>query len=281
MFRLFQRKDPQIPLLENVLTPLEIVSLTDNGRFKPSDFQVSSLLRNAAPKAFRREVLTEGATFYPSGVASDRLLICFSDIAGHLMMPISVLLQLTDEATHVLLLSDPGRSHYTHSVSGVGRDFGDLVNWLRAFAGERGYGTVMTFGTSLGGYAALRAGRVLGCRRAVSISGLFPFHPSRLKRRSRPVEPFDPLCACTPSRIETVALHSADNIRDAGFGDQLAVIDPAVQIVAMPGDNHNIVHELFKRDRLGHLVKHLFDTTSPCDPAYLTSLMAQRPLRRN
>ena len=173
-------------------------------------FTIAPLLRSGQkPAAYVRETWSEDATYYTSRNGADRLIVIFSAPRpdGH---PISYVLQtLRDDANDIIWLQDPRQLHYTRRYKWSGQFFRDH------FAAARRYQQIVTFGVSLGGLPALRAGRLLKATRAISVGGRFPWHPGRLVREERSVQAFDPLCACaSPSLTELVVVYSQRNEAD-------------------------------------------------------------------
>ena len=72
---------------------------------------------------------------------------------------------LRDDPNDVIWLQDPRQLHYTRGYKWSGQVFRDH------FAAARRYRQIVTFGVSLGGLPALRAGRLLKATRAISAGG--------------------------------------------------------------------------------------------------------------
>ena len=88
------------------------------------------------------------------------------------MLPISFFLQLMRDDKHdVLVLSDEHRRHFDGGVEGYSSSLLDTLKRIQAFAEAKPYEKVITYGTSMGGFPAIRAG--LSARR----------RPSHLRRR--------------------------------------------------------------------------------------------------
>ena len=203
----FERQKAKVKAWDDQLTPMEIAAALKKDAELP--FAISPLLRSGAnPVGYVREDWSEDASYYTSRKSAKGLIVVFSGRTMRVGVPISYFLQmLRDDVFDVVFLRDPRQLHYTHGVRGLG-GFLESMRHIRKFADANGFEQVLTFGNSGGGFPALRAGRLLGARRAISVGGRYPWHPGRLIRGETPVLAFDMLCACaSPSPTELVAVY--------------------------------------------------------------------------
>ena len=112
----------------------------------------------------------------------------------------------------------------------------------------------------MGGLPALRAGLVLGARRAISMCGMFPWHIKRLMSRETGLPAFDLLCPCfAGAPVELVCVYGEQRAKDRTNAEHMAAIRP-VRLIALPGiSEHNVVLELFNAGGLDALYRDLFD----------------------
>ncbi len=257
--RAFDRRKTQVKVSDDRLTPLEIAKLLESDREIP--FAIAPLLKDGeSPAAYRREAWSEDATYYTSGNGAGRLIVAFTHPGGRLGVPISSFLQmLRDDVYDVILLRDSSELQYTHGIQGLGT-FLETLKRIEDFADSKGFQQIITFGSSMGGYPALRAGRLLKARRAISVGGRYAWHPGRLMRNERSVQAFDLLCACaSPSPTELVAVYSYRHELDKSAFDLLKGTFPDCSAVPINIDQHNIAGYFYKARLLPLFLACLFD----------------------
>jgi len=255
----FERKKAKVKAGNDQLTPLEIAAALKTDGDLP--FAIAPLLRSGHnPVGYVREDWSEDASYYTSRKSAKSLIVIFSGMAMRVGVPTSYFLQmLRDDVFDVILLRDPRRLHYTHGVRGLG-SFLESMRYIRKFADAKGFEQVLAFGNSGGGLPALRAGRLLGARRAISIGGRYPWHPGRLMRCETPVGAFDTLCACAPpSPTELVAVYARGNKIDAQANALLRKIVPECIEVPINIEQHGILGYFYKVRMLPLFVACLLD----------------------
>jgi len=255
----FDRHKAKVKDWDNELTPLQIAAALGTNAELP--FAISGLLKTGYdPVEYIREDWSEDASYYTSQKSAKGLIVVFSGMTGRVGVPVSYFLQmLRDDAFDVVLLRDPRQLHYTYGVRGLG-GFLESMRYIRKFADANGFEQVLTFGNSVAGLPALRGGRLLGARRAVSIGGRYPWHPARLLRGETPVGAFDTLCPCTsPSSTELVAVYSRGNKIDAHATDILRKTFPECVAVPIDIEQHSIIGHFYKAQLLSLFVACLVD----------------------
>ena len=257
--RAFDRRKTQVKVSDDRLTPLEIAELLESDREMP--FAIAPLLKGGeSPAAYGREAWSEDASYYTSGNGAGRLIVAFTHPGGRLGVPISSFLQiLRDDVYDVILLRDASELQYTHGIQGLGT-FLETMRRIEDFANSKGFQQIITFGSSMGGYPALRGGRLLKARRAISVGGRYAWHPGRLMRNERSVQAFDLLCACaSPSTTELVGVYSYRHEQDKGAFDLLQETFPECSGVPIDTDQHNIAGYFYKAGLLPLFLACLFD----------------------
>ena len=255
----FDRQKAKVKNWDNERTPLEIAAELDAHPELP--FIIAHLLRvGERPVSYLREDWSEHATYYKSRKPAKRLIVAFATGKNTLGVPISYFLQmLRDDLFEVIVLRDPRGLHYTHGVRGLGSFFESMTQ-IKEFAEARGFQEIITFGASYGGIPALRAGRLLGARRAISIGGGYPWHPGRLIRGETPVYAFDPLCACaSPGPTELVLVYARRNETDRNANKLLKKTFPACTAVGISTNEHNLLGYFYMARLLPLLFACLFE----------------------
>ena len=219
-----------------------------------------------APQRFRRFGLHPEIDLYrdPDAPASGkRLLVACSGNSNRLMMPIVSFLQhLPSRKLDIVLLRDRSRSHYLNGVPGYAASLPELAARLRTHLRPERYAGLLCYGTSMGGFPALRLGLLLRAGRAVSVGGRFPWHVSRLTRDDGMALPaFDALCPCVSMESDTVmlAVYSAAHEPDRMDAERLSAMRPVIP-VAVPGPNtHNAIRTLFHEGKLSGFYDFAFE----------------------
>lgn len=175
--------------LENICTPLELAEIVELAKtrrgFPRHGLRWLKRLRRLSPEAFEapprpyerrvlgRQIFLYGdPRFAPGGRG---LLIGFTGGARRLLLPIPIILQFVDVATwDILLVSQVVGRSYLQGFEGISEDFPGLVAHIERLFGSEGYGRVVTFGTSAGGFFAVWAARLLGAERGISAVGILP-----------------------------------------------------------------------------------------------------------
>jgi hypothetical protein len=255
----FDRRKTKVREWEQELTPLEIAELLKHDADLP--FTIAPLLRSGQkPAAYIREMWGEDITFFTSRSGAGRLIVIFSAPRPRRGIPISYVLQgLRDDAYDIIWLQDPSQLHYTGGVSGLD-SFLDIVKRIDQFAATKVYQQIITFGVSLGGLPALRAGRLLKATRAISVGGRYPWHPGRLVREERSVQAFDPLCACaSPSPTELVVVYSRHNEEDRSAFNLVRKTFPECIAAPIDTEKHNLMGYFYRANLLPLFLACLFD----------------------
>ena len=255
----FERRKAKVKEWDDQLTPLEIAAALETDAELP--FAIASLLRSGQrPVGYSRDIWSEDASYYTSRKGAKGLIVAFTGAAGRVGVPISYFLQmLRDDEFDAVVLRDPRQVHYTHGVRELGGFLESMIQ-IKKFADANGFEQVLTFGNSLGGFPALRAGRLLGARRAFSIGGRYPWHPGRLMRGDTPVRAFDTLCACaSPSSTELVSVYARGNEIDTHANALLRRTFPECIEVPINIEDHKIPRYFYRARLLPLFLACLLD----------------------
>ena len=229
-------------------------------------------------RPYRREVISPGLTLYTSGRLTQTLIIACVGRSARPFVPIAVFLQALDhERFDLLTASDVRHLQFDRGLEGYASSLPDLARRLSDFASARGYSSIITYGISLGGMAALRIGQLMGADRAISAGGRFSWNLGRLLRNEAYVQSFDLLCHCRqPMATESYALFSEGHPDDVESAGRLAAISPDCRLIPMPCDDHNFPHGIHKARRLDEYHRQIFDLNRKPHPAALRGLMEKR-----
>jgi hypothetical protein len=237
----FDRQKVKIKRLEERLTPLEIAQRLEVDQSLP--FAIAPALRSGQrPVGYVRTDWSEDASYFTAGKGASRLLVAFAALQGRLSVAVSRFLQSLDDDTYdVVILRDSRDLHFTRGISGF-PGFIDIARRLEAFAGESNYRQVVTFGSSLGGFPALRAGLLLRADRAISVAGVYPWHPARLVRKEPMVEAFDALCPCVSAGTTELVLAYAGRVEeDKRSVETVRKTFPRCIAIPIDTDRHNLL----------------------------------------
>jgi hypothetical protein len=248
----FSRLAAQTAALDNSLTPLEIAELLRNPTHQHLPFAIVPLLRESPPARYRRQELSQDVRLYSANRGARTLIVAFCGNAHRLMKPISHFLQMMpDDVYDVLVFTDVQRRHHDAGIQGYSKSLLETSVRIKELSESRGYRRLITYGTSMGGLPALRAGLWLGAERAISIGGRFCAHPPRLMHASSEIRAFDPLCDCRQrGHVPVVTVFAARNPQDAEQQAALRAVLPHCIELKIDGESHNVIHHL---DGRGHL----------------------------
>jgi hypothetical protein len=262
---------------EALFTPLEIAGLAEHSHSLPTQSKdwldkiiAYAGLDRAAPQRFLRWSLAPDIDVYrdPS-VPTDRkpLILGFCGGADRLMMPIPCVLQyLPSDLCDLVLLRDSSHQHYLNGISSYASSFHELVRKLAADLSVDLYRRTCCYGTSMGGFSALRRGILLRSDSAVSVGGGFPWHPSRLLRRNeRALSSFDPLCRCNAATsVSLYCCYGAGHPHDPARNEYLSRILP-IHRIAVDTTSHNVIVELWRLGALQAFYARVFAFQEHCD----------------
>ena len=195
-----------------------------------------------------------------------------------LFLPVGVILQSLDHRRFDLLTAwDVRQLHFNRGVEGYAGSLPELARCFSDFAFGRGYSSVVVYGISLGGLAALRIGQLMRADRAIAAGGRFAWNVGRLLRKEATIQAFDLLCHCRqPGATESYAIFSEDNVDDLENSERLATVCPDCRLIPMPYDDHNFPYGIQKARRLDEYHREIFHLSRKPDPAVLRNLLEKR-----
>ena len=209
--------------------------------------------------------LVDAEVFYAMPSESDTALVSFgAKGGGHAHFHFFKLLKPLPDLTK-LLVRDPSGSWYNAGLPGVGDTLEEIAaaieRELRALSARR----VITAGSSMGAYAAILFGCMLGAERAVALApqtildpGLRHAPPESVVLQAPDLAPI--IAAAPKTKVDLVA----------GWDDHLDVFNahrvanlPSVRVLALPGYRHDFVEDLHRENRLVRLIVDLVEGRVP------------------
>ena len=229
-------------------------------------------------RPYRREIVASAVTLYTADRSAKTLIVGFCGRSARLFLPVAVFLQALDhERFDLLTASDVRHLQFDRGLEGYSSSLPDLARRLSDFASARGYSSIITYGISLSGLAALRIGQLMGADRAISAGGRFSWNLGRLLRNEACVQSFDLLCHCRqPMATESYALFSEGHPDDVASAGRLAATSPGCCMIPMPYADHNFPHGIQKARRLDAYHREIFDPSRKPDPSVLRCLLRKR-----
>ena len=158
---------------------------------------------------------------------------------------------MPDDVYDVLVIADAQQRHYEAGSRGYSNSLLETLVRIKALSEARSYRRLITYGTSMGGVPALRAGLWLGADRAISIGGWFCTHPPRLMQPSTEIQAFDLICDCRPrGHVPVLTVFAAKNLRDVAQQAMLRAVLPDCVEIKIDSESHNVIQYLDRRGRL-------------------------------
>ena len=251
-----------------IVTPLEAAELKEGlHRFPPptqawlSKLAALGEFATVPPQRYRRRALVRNIDIYSDASIpseSKSLILGFSGAAGQLMIPTPVFLQyVSSERYDVVMLRDRTKQAYAIGIPPYAHNLWDLTQKLTAEIGAATYRHVYPYGTSMGGFPALRCGLLLKTETAVSGGGQFPWYPPHLARKID-VPAFDPLCDCNAkSKTKLICYYSTGHAADVQSVELLQRILP-IERVPIEAPGHAFLAQLWSEGRLRAFYDRIF-----------------------
>ena len=256
----FDRRRAKARDLENDLAPAEIADVINAGCDLPFLLR-PLLLSGEAPVRYRPQRIVRGVNFYTVDGSARRLIVAFCNAADALTVPVAYFLQLLrDDLYDVLVLNDRHKLHFDKGIDGFSQSHWQTVVAVKAYIATKHYEEIVTFGASMGGYPALRAGLLMGATRSISVGGVFPWHVGRLMRKQETTKAFDPLCPCFAQRpTETILIASAGVARDLNDAMTVQSMFPECHLIPLDTNQHSVMAYLHRVNLLRLFLACLFE----------------------
>ncbi len=256
---------------ENDMAPLEYQralresrQLADSLNAARAWLHLPVLLANEPPARYIRRPITPWITLFEDpDVAQEAkcLIFAFCGLGDRLMMGTAVFLQLIPNAAFdVVVMRDPDRTLYEHGSRNYAKSFHELARRLSGDTKVDRYRRICSYGTSMGGFVALRFGQLVGGR-AISVGGRFPWVIRRLISHGRQaIQAFDLLCACRKTESDFICVYGDRSEEDVKSADQLSTMYPVMHWPISDTSEHNVIFEMWKRGNLRQFYRDVFAT---------------------
>jgi hypothetical protein len=227
-------------------------------------------------KRFVRTNVGDGLELFSADKGAKTLIVAFTTRTRRIFMPAAVFLQhLDDRKFDVLVLYDFENLHFDRGTGSCNSSFAALLEQVRRIARSRGYTGLITYGTSMGGFPALRAGHILRADRAISAGGSLVWHVTRLRSGGKTVQAFDPICECSmPIRSESYVLYSEENAEDVKNAERVSAVICDAAVMPVPTRFHDFPFLIYKLGRLAEYHRQIFDLSRKPDHRRLRKLFA-------
>jgi hypothetical protein len=265
------RADHILRAIEDGLTPAELQAalplfdrLTGVARSVCKKSPIISLLRRESPEGYIRTKVAPDVVRFASDKSASQgksLIVAFCGRSHRLMTSWSHFLQSVPASKfEVVIMADRSNDHFMHGIPGYAPDLYSLVNTVAVDFDVKKYRHVFCYGTSTGGFAALRAGLLMNAFRAISVGGHPVWHINRLlDPEAEELPAFDPLCACEVAyRCHLVCIYAAGSTTDCLSAMRLPETLNVSRIPIAGTSQHNVVYEIFKRGALKAFYRQLF-----------------------
>ena len=226
-------------------------------------------------RRFERTTIGDGIELYSAAKGARTLIVGLTDRNRRILMPAAIFLQhLDDSLFDVLMLNDPKQQYFDCGAGEDHSSFAALIATIADLRRSRGYSSMITYGTSMGGLPALRVGHALRADRAISVGGNYAWHIARLKSGKKLIGAFDPICECgMPLRCKAYLLYPEEHTADADDAARVVAVAADATLVAVPGENHIFPYAIYKSGGLEAYHQELFDLHRTPDAAKLRALV--------
>jgi tetratricopeptide (TPR) repeat protein len=116
---------------------------------------------------------------------SDKLLVYFASVSSRTTVGQSF---FSENKINKLFLRDPGRSWFNGAIPNLSKDADDLADVIRQYAGSIPPENIVMSGSSMGGYASILFGCLLGAGKVVAVAPQLRLHPSMPYSPKKPVK---------------------------------------------------------------------------------------------
>jgi hypothetical protein len=254
-----------IAKFENTLTPKEVLEFVARKPYLGTLFPSHSALKKQKQIVdFQKTTFVRGLNFFQSSQNARTILICFTDKHYGLFGPIPGFLQaIGDREFDVVSVLDYARAYHQLGVEGQTSSIFETTQFIREKVNLASYDTVITYGCSMGGIAAIQCGLQLGADRAICIGGVFRSDSSVYREAQQIATAFDPICDCRPSAsTEVVSLFCKNTYVDRLGAQALQRRTDTATVIECSSRKHDIFRELEGTPAKLELLRYLFDVSS-------------------
>lgn len=187
--------------------------------------------------------------------SASRLLIYFSSADAKSIQGVS---KVAPYDTEVIFIRDPRRGWYNLPIDGLSQDADELCEQIARRVRNYPRDRITMSGSSMGGYAALLFGTMLGVGRIVAIAPQIILRPELVHCPKSPAKYDDltPLIAGKPKATQIDIWYGAESYLDL-FNILRIEQTPTVRLHAVSGAMHNILATLKRRGQMEAYFKHI------------------------
>lgn len=144
---------------------------------------------------------------------SDKLLVYFSSVSSRTTVGQRF---FGENKINKLFLRDPGRSWFNGAIPNLSKDADDLADVIRQYAGSIPPENIVMSGSSMGGYASILFGCLLGAGKVVAVAPQLRLHPSTPYCPKKPVKYADlyPVITARNPRTKIELWYGIEEIMD-------------------------------------------------------------------
>ena len=219
-------------------------------------------LRQKPSQDYRRRTIAADVVLYggPPQLRRKSLIIALCGRSHRLMTCWSLFLQfLPASRFDVLILADRTNEDFYGGVRGYAPDLLSLTRRVIDDVNAEAYDRVYCYGTSTGGFPALRFGLLMGAYRSIAVGGLQSWPIHRLTKGGV-IQAFDPLCACNAQPLgHLVCIHAANEKRDSDAARKLQRVLKVSRVPVAGSDKHNVVYNIYLAGKLSPFYAKIFD----------------------
>ncbi|MCV9999938.1 tetratricopeptide repeat protein [Pararhizobium sp. YC-54] len=189
------------------------------------------------------------------GTESERLLIYFSSAPAKRIQGVS---KLAPYGQDTIFLRDPRRGWYNLPIKGLARNADELCEQLAERIARYPLDRITMSGSSMGGYAALLFGTMLGVGRIVAVGPQIILRPELIHCPKEPAKYDDltPLISSKPAHTQIDIWYGAESFLDLF---NILRVDPTstIRLHAIPGAMHNVLDTFKRRGKLEEFFEHV------------------------
>lgn len=239
----------QLSKAESNLTPQGLLDLVERKPWAAPFLAKLPLAKGESAVRFESQIFSDELVLFTGMGQPRNLLVCFTDKHWHLFLPVPLFLQaLGNQGFDVMIVHDRRRGRHRLGLDGLSGSLWETCQTIARKIDLTRYQSLTTFGSSMGGFAALRAGLLLNARKAVGIGGSFSNHTGWYEATSGFLPAFDEICDCADTGKTVFELYYSINSHDDKTNAlMMEQVLPGLRLFACDTRKHNIFPELDRR----------------------------------
>lgn len=164
--------------------------------------------------------------------------------------------------TNAIFIRDPGKSWYNGAIPGLSSNADDLLDLLRAHCAKFDLNRVTVAGTSMGGYAAILFGTLLGAGRVIAIGPQTVLDKNLPRSPSAPVKYSDlaPVIVGKHERTAIEIWYGSESPLDLYNALLVPQVD-GVRTFGVRGAMHNVLAKFKRSNELRRFFSHIAIST--------------------